>query len=501
MKKLSFLQIVLFGIIVLSLTLSSCRDVVAPPPPPVYRQSIFLSLEGAGVNEAYLRLNFTDTAGIKYFKIFLDGHFLCKGKMHAIDTVISDTTVLRAHTYSYRAYRLRDTTVIDSSKVVTLTTIDKASVSVIPVDVGVTDAYIQINMDDRNPLRGFILKRDSATILSGSVAGRDTVVYDTNLGIAHPYTYNLLRTYNGAAIDSALPVHMTTLDTTTHNFTWQIDTMGYLTSYLYDAAIINDNDFWVVGSIYDRDSSGGTTVDSYCAVEWTPAGWNYKKFYYPYIDPRGIKYNLLVGELRNIFALSPTDIWLGGWLHWDGTTITRYFMRDTFLTFTDNIGQIWGPSSNDLWDVGTGGSINHFDGTRWSKVLSGITSDITDVYGSPDGKTVWFCGWFDFEPTSLLRYRNGKVETIYNSFNYLYTYDTTRITGATMSVWTNGNRRVFPLTWYNLYEASSDTRGEGKTVRKTDPSAAWSFLRVRGNAINDIVVVGYNGLIWHYNGA
>jgi hypothetical protein len=69
-----------------------------------------------------------------------------------------------------------------------------------------------------------------------------------------------------------------------------------------------------------------------------------------------------------------------------------------------------------------------------------------------------------------------------------------------MSVWTNSSQRVFPLTWFNLYQASANTHGEGKAVHNSNTSVGWSFNRVRGNGVNDIVVVGNNGVIWHYNG-
>jgi len=36
------------------------------------------------------------------------------------------------------------------------------------------------------------------------------------------------------------------LDTTSHNFSWDIDTLGLYGSYLNDVAIVDENDIWVV---------------------------------------------------------------------------------------------------------------------------------------------------------------------------------------------------------------------------------------------------------------
>jgi hypothetical protein len=477
----------------LLLLLSSCHDPVQPPP-PVYVPSIVLTVEGVAVNEAYMRVHFTDTAGVKMFTLIRNGAFLCAGTTHSVDTVVSDTTVLRGTTYYYHAYRLRDTVAVDSSKVVPATTLDTASVTVSGVDVGVTDAYLRITMNDRNPIRGFVLKRGSATILSGRMAGRDTVVYDAGLAQNSSYTYKVLRTYNEAAIDSSLPGGITTLDTTSHNWTWQIDTLGYLTSHLFDAAIINDNDFWVVGSVYL-----GPSQDPYCIGEWKPGGWNLKRLYYTKID-NGTQYQQLIAELRMITAFSSTDMWLNGVVHWDGKNVITHFLPPSLLPMGKGIENVWGTSGNNLWAACDSGFVLHFDGANWTSIPTGITSDLKDVWGSHDGRILWFCGWYDFQPTSLLRYRDGKMETIFNNSDHLYSYDPNHISGAAMSVWANSNYRVFPLTWFNLYESSTNTHGEGKALNLDNNSANWSYNRVRGNGVNDIVAVGYDGLIWHYNG-
>ena len=41
------------------------------------------------------------------------------------------------------------------------------------------------------------------------------------------------------------------LDTTSHDFTFQVDTIGDYGSYINDASIVNENTIWVVGRIID----------------------------------------------------------------------------------------------------------------------------------------------------------------------------------------------------------------------------------------------------------
>ncbi|MCZ7584066.1 MAG: hypothetical protein M5R36_12420 [Deltaproteobacteria bacterium] len=44
-----------------------------------------------------------------------------------------------------------------------------------------------------------------------------------------------------------------------------------------------------------------------------------------------------------------------------------------------------GTSSSDVYAVGAGGTIHHFDGAAWSRMNSGSAADLWDVWGSgPD---------------------------------------------------------------------------------------------------------------------
>src|SRR5262245_35571670 len=40
------------------------------------------------------------------------------------------------------------------------------------------------------------------------------------------------------------------------------------------------------------------------------------------------------------------------------------------------LNRVWGAGPNDIWAVGAGGTIVHFDGTAWSGVPSGTTENL-----------------------------------------------------------------------------------------------------------------------------
>jgi hypothetical protein len=116
------------------------------------------------------------------------------------------------------------------------------------------------------------------------------------------------------------------------------------------------------------------------------------------------------------------------------------------------------------------------------------------VYG--DGDNVFIGGWVDFMPSVLLKCQNGTVTTIINESPG--NYDSTRISGAVKSVWVKQNH-LFTLTWYDLYQSSTSTNGKAAALWKGN-AQVWGANRVRGNDLNDIVTLGNNGRVWHYNG-
>ncbi|MGB9664445.1 MAG: hypothetical protein ACPL25_05950 [Ignavibacteria bacterium] len=59
------------------------------------------------------------------------------------------------------------------------------------------------------------------------------------------------------------------MDTTSHEFSWEITYLGDGgSSVLYDVAIINENNIWAVGEIYMNDSLGRPEPNAYNAIHW-----------------------------------------------------------------------------------------------------------------------------------------------------------------------------------------------------------------------------------------
>jgi len=64
--------------------------------------------------------------------------------------------------------------------------------------------------------------------------------------------------------------------------------------------------------------------------------------------------------------------------------------------------RFWGATPDDLWAIGTGGLILHFDGRAWQRVPSGTTADLHSISGRPGGE-VWIAG----QGATILRRRGS----------------------------------------------------------------------------------------------
>jgi hypothetical protein len=179
--------------------------------------------------------------------------------------------------------------------------------------------------------------------------------------------------YNSASNE----VSVTTMDTTSHNFTWHTFEFGIQTnvSRLFDIAIINENDIWVVGEIYMLDSLGRPDPNSYNAVHWNGQSWELKRIY-TYSSCNPVDY----APLKAIWAFSENNIVVtsGGSIGWfDGNTNRADCGIRSILT--GSINKLWGISSNDLYAVGSNGNIARYNGSRWTKIESGTNLYLADI--------------------------------------------------------------------------------------------------------------------------
>ncbi|MCF8430437.1 MAG: glucosyl transferase, partial [Melioribacteraceae bacterium] len=128
-----------------------------------------------------------------------------------------------------------------------------------PLDASCTEVWLKVENDANLIGVELTLFRDKQEYGSFTLTGTDTILF---YGYLQPSTnYTFFAQINGIPSNT---VNITTMDTTSHDFTWQTFTFGDGSggsSYLNDVAIVDENNIWAVGMIYDNG-------EKYNAVHW-----------------------------------------------------------------------------------------------------------------------------------------------------------------------------------------------------------------------------------------
>ncbi|MCK9426397.1 MAG: glucosyl transferase [Ignavibacteriaceae bacterium] len=350
-------------------------------------------------------------------------------------------------------------------------------------DVSCTEAWVKItsaNFQNPSLLTLFVDDKPNQNL---TLVSSDTVLCVDSLLPNQSYKIKAVFAANNQQ-QTTNEVIAKTMDTTTHNFTWQTFTFGeHSSSTLYDVAIIDENNIWAVGEIYMKDSLGNTDPHAFNAVHWDGNTWELKRIMFYTICGQT---SLTAYPAKSIYAFSEKDIWIA----MDGDQVARINGTSQISTqcspWSFSINKIWGTSSSDLYAVGNGGNIAHYNGTSWKKIESGTTSIINDVWGIEDkvGNSILYCpvsSFFEPGDKKILRITNNKVDSfLWNKDVRLY------------SAWTAKENFLFVC-------------GEGAFENKfgywnqiTLPAVGMNS--VRGNNINDIFIIGDYGFISHFNG-
>jgi hypothetical protein len=354
-------------------------------------------------------------------------------------------------------------------------------------DASCTEAWFNLKINDLQfPVRVDLYK-DNFLNKSLNVFGTtDTTFYIEYLLPKKKYeVYVKVKSNNGEELTSER-INFETMDTTSHNFTWQSWEFGqHSSSTLYDVAIIDENNIWAVGEIYMLDSLGNPDPNAYNTVHWDGTKWELKRIY-TYSKCSSIDY----APLRSIYAFASNKIVVtsGGGMWWfDGNRWIAECSINPLLTGA--INKLWGSSSEDLYAVGNNGNIAHWDGRKWTKIESGTYVDINDVFGVIDttsNNQKVFCA-----VSFVLQLGEHKILTIdeNNKVDSLHWNTGRRVN----SIWSNKGRIVYTSG------GGVFNNKVGYWVEETEIPLYYTN-RIRGNGLNDIFAVGDFALLTHFNG-
>lgn len=358
-------------------------------------------------------------------------------------------------------------------------------------DASCTEAWLNVKTANFGSGFSFALNRNDSTIWRFAALPPDTIIVDEGLLPNKEYTYELLAISSKIAPVSTGKKKVTTMDTTSHNFTWQTWEFGAYSSVLYDVAIIDENDIWAVGqlNIWDPDQN---EIVKYNAVHWDGVEWELKRILFPTV----------CGSTDRTAFPSRSIIYLQNGIIWAGSSGDKIaVMKDNIqvnqfclpTSLQMGINKMWGTSDKDIYAVGNSGNIAHYDGVSWKKIESGTTVDFTDIKGK-------------------LNHRTGKIEiflvgqtqpnTIYNR-GQLYKLEGKQLTVV--------NTEGFSLLYYDFdFEPERLYMVAGSGVwRSKYLTREWNresiidddfYQEIIIRDLNEIIVLGNFGNISYYNG-
>ncbi|RJQ59596.1 MAG: hypothetical protein C4517_12415 [Stygiobacter sp.] len=360
------------------------------------------------------------------------------------------------------------------------------------IDAAVVEIYLNVNVDNPSVTKEVVIERNGSRVLGIPASSTEIAVTDTGLTENTTYKYKAKLYEGGKVVGESSEISITTLKPSSHEFVWQTYQIGDITSTLFDVAIIDENNIWAVGEIYLKDSTGQIDPQAYNAAHWNGTKWEIRRIQFYTICGHD---NKTAYPARSIISIE-NDVWITA-----GDQVARLegnLQKEILcLPFSFLINNICGITSTDLYIVGNGGNIAHYDGKSWEKIESGTKVNLTDITGGSNGEDIFICGYNDFNPTIMLKYKEGKTEKIIESLDFL-TNDPSKISGIIKSVWKKRGR-LFTSTAYSLYSSGESTKGEGKAIWKGH-YLDWGVESIRGNEINDIIGCGVFGKVWHYNG-
>jgi hypothetical protein len=340
-------------------------------------------------------------------------------------------------------------------------------------DVSCTEAWLNLHINTAPAI--ITINKNGAALFTMKVTTRDTTIYDSTLSPGKNYTYQALVT--GIKSNQAT---VRTLDTTSHDFTWQTFSFGANAGSctLYDCTIVNDTLAYAVGEIYLMDSTGQPDPQAYNLAVWNGKNWKLQKLNYQGFPP----------VIHTVFAFNAQDIWFDPWFHWDGQSFQELSVDPVFIGV--DIRKMWGNEKGELYVVGNNGSIAFREkgGYTWNKIKSGTNNNISDVWGNTISTGgIVYCVTHDQYGSN-----NSEIISIKNNQAAITPFNEDDLA---LTIWTPDKNIIYVGGGNGLFKCTNNN------WKKINYNNSGYVGEIRGNADNDFFISGGFGLAAHFNGS
>ncbi len=285
-------------------------------------------------------------------------------------------------------------------------------------------------------------------------------------------------------------------DTTSHNWAWTLSAIADMGT-LKGVWVFDDTTIYVVGDMYLHDSESAPNEP----IEYTLAKWNGNVWTYYNLDS-SIGY---ISPALGLFGFSKNDYWYmdGAPAHWIGPPTNRWIGYNlNSLNLPRGGGDImngWGASSTDMYFALGDYVILHFDGYNFQQINTGTNLVLRGIWGGLNPKTG--------KDEVICVASNEGIAPLGNAiFSVNGTSSVTQLVTKPMndsasffyaaSIWFSPGNKYYvggsQLWWKtNIYD----------TTAWNGIPLTFGVLAICGPDTNDLLFVGGQGGVEHYNGS
>ncbi len=272
------------------------------------------------------------------------------------------------------------------------------------------------------------------------------------------------------------------IDSTTHNWRFEIDTLGGYNSGAHDVVAFSENDTWISGNFYvytNPNDPGERTL--YNVAHFDGKTWKLMQVGSPVFD----------GIL--LYALNPQFMVLSayGFHFYNGYSWRMITVKD-YSIFQGEYG-MWASKPTEVHMVGNKGSWiiwdGDVDGGNFRRIPTPTNIDLKDIYG--DGDVIYACGITpNFDRSIVLKYENGKVTTIdsANPQKLFQIFSLWYSAKENVLAYAGARQKIFHKVWKEA-DSLGNVIPYCEIVRGSAPNNVWwggSFL----------TLLHYNGSTW-----
>jgi hypothetical protein len=270
------------------------------------------------------------------------------------------------------------------------------------------------------------------------------------------------------------------VDTTAHNISWKVDTLGTYGSALLDICAVSATSIYAVGVIWDASGKVPTFV-----IHWDGTKWS---------DMRDDSLNWWIGAgaAIGVHAISDTALYVVGSrvidrdalpmiARWDGKTWKNITPQTPSV-----ITSIWANSVTNVYAMGNKGRVLHYDGVLWNELNSPTQMDYCDAFGLPGGEIYAVaCNQINsYNGGAVVRISGGVVTTVFS-----------QSIGRILGIGGTSARDLYAVGDGVLHLGAEGTWG---TV--TVPDENVTLYGVAADQSNNVVLLGAYGKTIHWSG-